>query len=427
MNKVLVAVIPSLLILLTFVGRISAQSETPSEADRTGTVTGQVTNGTEGGEAPGDLAVMLHAWDEAGETVMLDGAADSSGAFRFEAVPMKDGWVFAAMLSYKDVTFYSDGIEVQSGRNEVTLPLTLYETAADATPVYISQLHTLLDFTPGEVVINEIYILSNPTDRAIVGGLTLADGKAATLQFALPAAANKLKFEGENSGTRFVITPGGFADTGVVLPGEDTAQVMLTYTLPYSSGIAISHTINYPVEATSVMLRADSGATLSGKGLGKATRQEVAPGAVFDIYPGNPLAPGDSLTVTLTGEPTYSAANGMSGAMAESVEPVANTIADRWGIPAAGALLGLAMIGFGIWWWRRSADRAEAEDESPAEWWETLRAIAVLDEAHEQGQVSDGEYRTRRAELQTQARALLQAMEQARPKSHASTANRQPN
>ena len=427
MNKVLVAVISSLLILQTFVGRISAQSETPSEADRTGTVIGQVTNGTEGGEVPGDLAVMLHAWDEAGETVMLDGVADSSGAFRFETVPMKDGWVFAAMLSYLDVTFYSEGVEVQSGMNEVTLPLTVYETVADATPVYISQLHALLDFTPGEVVVNEIYILSNPTDRAIVGGLTLADGKAATLQFVLPAGANKLKFEGENSGTRFVITPDGFADTGVVLPGEDTAQVMLTYTLPYSSGVAISHAINYPVEATNVMLRADSGVALSGKGLGEATRQEVAPGAVFDIYTGNPLAPGDSLTVTLTGEPTYSAANAMSGTMAESVEPAANTIADRWGISAAGALLGLTMIGFGIWWWRRSVERDEVEDESPAEWWETLRAIAALDEAHDQGKVSDGEYRTRRAELQAQARVLLQEMEQAKTAAYPRVVNRPSN
>jgi hypothetical protein len=34
------------------------------------------------------------------------GQADASGAFRFEDVPMQDGWVFAAMLSHRDVTFF---------------------------------------------------------------------------------------------------------------------------------------------------------------------------------------------------------------------------------------------------------------------------------------------------------------------------------
>jgi hypothetical protein len=397
----------------------SAQTTTPPAGDRTGTVFGQIANGTKGGKVPGDLVMMLHAWDENGETVMLDGKADASGAFRFETAPMKDGWMFAAMLSYNDVTFFSDGVEVQPGAKEIPLALAIYETSSDASLVWVSQYHTLLDFAPGEVIVNEIYILSNPTDRVIVGGLRLAGGSTATLQFALPAGANKVRFEGDDPGTRFILTPDGFADTAAVLPGEEMAQVMLTYTLPYSSGMTISHAINYPVEATNVMLRADSGVTLTGKGLGEATRKEVAPGAVFDIHTGNPLAPGDSLTVTLTGEPTYSAANGMSGAMAESVEPVATTIANRWGIPAAGALLGLAMIGFGIWWWRRPSERMDEVAEHAA--WpitaqSVLDAIATLDEAYERGEVSDeDDYRSRRAELRAQARAILQARQSVQP------------
>ncbi len=410
MTKLFSALALSFLLLLPFAGRTSAQTEMPPGADRTGAVTGQITNGTDGGKIPNGLALMLHAWDENGETVMLDGVADSAGAFRFDDVPMKDGWVFAAMLVYNDVTFFSEPGEVQLGMTEVTLPVTIYEISSDATPVHISQLHTLLDFSAGEVIVNEIYILSNPTDRAIVGGLTLADGKTATLQFALPAGANKVNFERDDSGARFIVTPDGFADSGAVLPGEETTQVMLTYTLPYSSGMTISHAVNYPVAAANVMMRADSGVALTGNGLAEAARRELAPDAAFDVYAVNPLASGESLAVTLTGEPVYRVSEEMSGTMGQRQTLVPNTLVSRWGIPAAGGLLGLAMIGFGVWWWRSSDKEEGVEQENwPSTAQSVLNAIAALDEAYELGEVSDEDYQARRAELRAQARAILQA------------------
>ena len=415
MTKMFFALALSFLLLLPFAGRTSAQTEMPPGADRTGTVTGQIVNGTDGGKIPGGFTVMLHAWDENGETVMLDGVADSAGAFRFDDVPMKDGWVFAAMLSYNAVTFFSEPGGIQSGVKEVTPPVTIYEISSDATPVYISQLHTLLDFSAGEVIVNEIYILSNPTDRAIVGGLTLADGKTATLQFALPAGANKVKFESDDSGSRFIVTPGGFADTGAVLPGEGTTQAMLTYTLPYSSGMTISHTVNYPVAAANVMMRADSGVTLTGNGLAEAARRESTPDVVFDIYAASALGPGESLAVTLTGEPVYYVSEEMSGTMGQGQTLVPNTLVSRWGIPASGGLLGLAMIGLGVWWWRRSSDKEKdfEQEDWPGTAQAVLNAIAALDEAYELGEVSDEDYQARRAELRAQARAILEAKESA--------------
>ncbi|MBI3361494.1 MAG: hypothetical protein HY023_10330 [Chloroflexi bacterium] len=229
--------------------RVIAQTDAPP-AGRTGTVTGQIVSGTSGGGVPGGVAVILHAWDQSGETVMLDGAADSSGAFRFDDVPLQDGWTFGAMLTYNDVTFFSDFVEVKPETSELVLPLTIYETTPDASSVRISQMHAFLDFAPGEVAVSEIYILSNGSDRAVVGGTTLADGRTATLEFALPPGANKVSFKGDDSGGRFLITPEGFADTGAVQPGEGATQIIVSYTLPYSSGMTVAHPVNYPAEAT---------------------------------------------------------------------------------------------------------------------------------------------------------------------------------
>jgi len=166
MTRLLVVLAFSFFVSFSFIPRAVAQSETPPPS-RTGTVFGQIANGTEGGEIPGDLALMLHAWDEQGETVMLDGKADSSGAFRFENVPMQDGWVFAAMLSYHDVTFFSGTAEVQPEIKELALPLIVYETTSDASAVRISQMHVFLDFVSGKLTVGEIYVLSNAGDRAL--------------------------------------------------------------------------------------------------------------------------------------------------------------------------------------------------------------------------------------------------------------------
>ncbi len=403
----------TLTLTLTLAPRAAAQSGTPPP-ERTGTVTGQIVNGTSGGEVPAGLAVMLHAWDEVGEAVMLDGAADLDGAFRFEDVPMKDGWVFAAMLSYNDVTFFSENGEVASQTKEIALPLTIYETTSDASTVRIAQMHAFLDFAPGELTVGEIYVLSNPGDRAVAGGLALPDNRTATLQFMLPAGVNEVGFQGDNSGQRFVITPEGFADTGAVLPGEGTAQVIVTYSLPYSSGMTFAHTVNYPVEAVNVLMSADSGVTLAGKGLSDPTPRQMQTGETFNVYAAGPLASGESITVTLTGQPIYHAGDEASGAMTQPQPSALAAVAERWGFPIAGGILGVAMIVFGAWWWRRGAriDVASEPEFDPAADWETvLRGIAELDEAHERGEVIEEAYRTRRAELRMKAKAILQAKE----------------
>jgi hypothetical protein len=273
-------------------------------------------------------------------------------------------------------------------------------------------MHVFLDFVPGKLTVGEIYILSNPGDRAVVGGLTLADGKTATLQFTLPAEANEVRFEGDDT-ARFVITPEGFADTGAVLPGEGTAQVVVTYVLPYTSGMMFAHAINQPVEAVNVLMRADSGVTLAGDGLSEPIPREMQTGESFNIYAAGPLTPGESRAATLSGEPSYRMADGMNDTMTEPPASALSATVNRWAIPIAGGILGVTLIAVGVWWWRRGG-KIEAEPEGVVrgdDWSGVLHAIAALDEAHERDEVSEEAYQSRRAELRAQAKAILQAKE----------------
>jgi hypothetical protein len=427
MKKLLVALALSFSLSLSF-SFARAQDTGPGAAtppaatpigQRSGTVMGQLLNGTAGGAIPGNLTMMLHAWDDNGETVMLDGTADAGGAFRFEDVPMQDGWVFAAMAGYNDVTFFSEQATVEPGLSELTLPLTVYETTTDASAVRVGQLHLFLDYVGGEVEVSEVYVLANTGDRVVQGTLSLADGRGATLQFALPAGANEVTFQANGDNGRFsMVDETHFADTAPLQPGMGQAKVVVQYTLPYQSGMQLAHAVDYPVDGINIIQRADANVTLAGSDLsGPST--ETMEGQSYSLY-GSTAA---GLALTLSGRPNFAAAEAAPGAAAEPGAASATASIERWAVPAAAAVLGLALVAAGVWWLRRSGP-AEPHGEAPAgapaeqangraDWNALLVSIARLDEAHERGEVPEAEYGERRAALKAQARALLEVDEPA--------------
>ncbi len=423
MRTLLAALAIALALTLVVSDTARAQEGDPpaNAGDRAGVVFGQLTNGTPGGETPGSLALMLHAWDEAGETVMLDGTADAAGAFRFENVPLQDGWTFAAMGAYNDVTYFSDFVPVLAGATELPLPFVVYETTTATAAVRISQLHTFLEFVAGEISVTEVYVLSNLGDRAVTGGVALPDGRAATLQFALPAGANKVSFKGNDSTARFVVTADGFADIEPLLPGEASGQILVTYSLPYQTGMTIAHGLPYPVESLNLLHRAEAGVTVSGEGLNAPTEQEMGEGQRYTLYEGAAQPAGASLELTLAGRPDFLPAPPVAPAepstAGESPASDPAGVVEQLALPVSGAVFGLALLAAGVWWLRRNR-AAELEPETISDgdtndWDGLVRTIALLDDAHERGEVSDGDYAERRSALKAQARALLAAEEAA--------------
>ena len=401
MKRWLLALGLTVLALLAEATFASAQTTTPTPLGppRTGSVAGQIVNGTAGGSVPADLKVMLHAWDATGETFMQEAAVDPAGAYRFEAVPMQTGWTFGAMLTRDGATYFSETAEVAPETQALTLPVTIYDTTTDTTTVTVSQLHALLDVLPTELRVVELYVLSNSGDRAVVGDTALRDGRRITLEFALPEGANEISFQGEGANERLSLTPDGFAYTSPIPPGPGTGQIAISYVLPYSSGMTFAHTVRQPVEAASFIVQSTAGVKIAGEGLSSPVQQQLQTGAVVDIYSTRALQPGELFAATLTGTPS-----GTGEASTSAPVP--------WVLAVSGALAGLALIAFGIWLWRRSARPESSPEPELDEAWETaLRAIAALDESHEKGEVPEAEYAARRTELQAQAKTILRERE----------------
>jgi hypothetical protein len=84
-----------------------------------------------------------------------------------------------------------------------------------------------------------------------------------------------------------------------------------------------------------------------------------------------------------------------------------------------GGLLGLAMIGVGVWWWRRPEDVAGEDNEMDAKTGATtfddlITQIAQLDETFDRGELDEGIYHRERRRLREQAKSMLDQQE--RPK-----------
>jgi len=74
-------------------------------------------------------------------------------------------------------------------------------------------------------------------------------------------------------------------------------------------------------------------------------------------------------------------------------------------------LLGIAIIGAGIWWWRRPDETNEEIGDQPdaeMDFDQTINEIAHLDEAHEKGIIDEQEYRQSRDVLRKKAKAFLE-------------------
>ncbi|HEY4720361.1 MAG TPA: hypothetical protein VII92_00830 [Anaerolineae bacterium] len=393
---------------------VAAQTQTPPPpVARTAIVSGKIVNRTEGGSVPAQLDLVLHAWDQQvfSEKLMLDGKSNPDGTFRFEDVPITDGLLYGVMANYNGVSYFSQ--PVPAGDQPLTdLEVPIYETTTDGSKVQIAQAHVLFLSSHAGLEVAEVYSLSNSGTRTVQGALKLADGKAATIQFPLPPDATNVTFPDNRD--RFVRTPDGFADTAPVVPGENAGQIIVNYILPYQSGMTFSYTAQLPTGGLSFLIDDSSGLTASGDGLSDAGAQSMGDGSKFAMLKHAALQPGEKVAITLSGElqlkapPTQPQAESQSSLAASPITAGVPNVP----IVIGGIVIGLTLIVLGLWWFRRP-DPALASTEAPDEstYKDLLTQIALLDDAHDRGEMDEATYKARRTELFQQARLLMQASE----------------
>ncbi len=259
----------------------------------------------------------------------------------------------------------------------------MYETTVDPASLSVDQVHMFLEFTsPTELTVGELFIFSNAGDK------TFSADASGPLRFDLPDGAASLNVQGAVEDQTFFKTNKGFSLLWSVPPGQGSSQVLFSFSLPYADKASFAQPVQYTINNVNVLV-SDLGVKLQGPKLQNMGVQSFQ-GQSFQNYTGGALAPGETLTFDVTGQPG-------TGASA----PATPIVSDRNGLAIGLAALAVVLVGLGVWMFRRTPARAAAAEESRED---LLQAIVELDEDYEAGQVDEAEYRREREWLKSELR-----------------------
>lgn len=247
MKRVYVLTIIFVLVLCLVPVRALAQSQ--------GIIEGQVVNGTASGGPVEGLTVTLHVFVGVEEQSPQIATTDAEGRFRFEGLSTEADHGYALLSNYEGVDYGSGLLTFPEGETALSVPIQVYEPTESDEAVSIERAHIFVDFREGNLLVGEMYIFSNNSDRTYIGAEKVAEGQRGTLRLSLPAGAEGLTFEDGELGQRFFKTEEGFVDTWPLLPGQASERLMFSYSLPYDpSGYDLAREVLYPLKALNILV-----------------------------------------------------------------------------------------------------------------------------------------------------------------------------
>ena len=381
-------------------------------------VQGLVVNGTGGGATPAEQPITLHTIDRAaGRVATAEATTDAAGRFRFEDVAIRDGRNYVLVMDYAGMR-YSELLEPGAWAEPVEL--TVYETTKDISAVRVERQTMVIagvNEQDREIAALEFLTLINAGDRTLLPELTniTNPGEISFLRFSLPAQASELDVQSTLPGGDIIAIGNGFAVTAPVMPGEH--QVNYTYTFPYQGDRVIFNQRLLQGAGVYQVLAPVELAAIQISPLEPRPRVDVA-GQVYLVWEGREIPPGRGVALELAQLPQPS----LPVQMAQTL-----TDGNLWE-SAIPVMLALALAALLIYAWFRghrpapatagmtatldsSVDHSGADyagggvaDPAPAGRQALVQAIARLDDSFEQGQLSEGEYQSRRAGLLEQLR-----------------------
>jgi len=368
------------------------QAENPTEAAPAagfGNVSGVIENQT-GKPLPADLAVTLHVYEHGGdmsagpqEILAVEGVVEAGGTYKFENMELPENRIFLAEVMVNDIAYQTEFTIVEAGATEVTLSsIVLYAVSEDYTQLAVDALQIYFDYANADSVqVFAVYSIMNTTDRIIVVNM----GDAQEIPFVtFPAGLEGMGYEATQDSAPFMSTANGFAMPPSTIPYGLVAFASTP------TGDEFQFVQELKLNVTSLTLLVPEGVIAEGEKLLDGGVQAIQ-GANFHVYKGGPFDNGETLTFTISGEPSQTSS---------TADPAQNQNL----LIGVGAL-GLVLILAGIWMFLRDRNRAgEESDEDEVEFEDSesiVDAIIALDDLHRAGKLNDDAYRTRRDELKS--------------------------
>jgi hypothetical protein len=212
----------------------------------TGTVSGQVTNGTSGSTIPADLKVSLYVVTPQGVSAPLDTTVGADGKFAYANIDIRVDQKYVVTTTYKGRAYDSTAADGDPKTNKVDLPIIIYETTDDASVLTILAWVSQVQLSGGTLQVSDFVQMGNASDRAYSTNITVDAQRFAGVEFPVPH--DGLIQSADVTNPRYTIGADGHSviDTAPVLPGQ-TYLFQMVYNLPYRGDIQVEQPVPYPM------------------------------------------------------------------------------------------------------------------------------------------------------------------------------------
>ncbi len=265
-----------------------------------GTVSIMAFNGTPGGDQPAGADVLLQSvredkLEEAGKAKL-----NPSGIAVFNDLDVTRP--YAATITYKNVTFFSDLIQFTAGQNSVMSHVNVYESTGDPAVISDAKIAMYISEKDGIVEVTEAHSVTNSSLFAYVGSAPGVGGRFQTVRIGLPNGASVPTYAAGFSDTTVQRDGNVLTDTRPILPGRK--EYAFSYQLVYlSDELAMSRRFFTPTSRFEVFL--PSGVlTMEGAQLNKEEPIEIN-GRKLERYSTSSIATGSTLAMTLGNLPYH--------------------------------------------------------------------------------------------------------------------------
>ena len=350
-------------------------------------ISGKVTNGTQGAALEPGLQITIAHLDPSGaELSRTSTTTTGEGSFKasMDHVP---GSHFVIATTYKGVTYST--VADQGDTSDISVALTVYETTDDDDVVRVdSDTITVIKGKQDTLEVLQLYKLVNTSDRTYIGKVVNDAPRVVDLPVAVGATSLS---PGEGITPERVVTyEDGISSGDPLQPGHTTISFVYKVRVP-RSGWSMSRTVAYPT--THIDLLVGPGLNVSAPGF-KFQESKVLGGNKYKRFRIGSSEPGALIDGTITDDAgsskglVFGLAAGLSAITAITLGTVLFK-KQRPTVPEEARKTGRALV-------------AERE--------ELVREIAMLDERFDAGDLAAEEYEATRANLKSR---LLELTEEA--------------
>jgi len=266
-------------------------------------IIGTVANGTQGGELPIDLEILLLSIDPVSNQIIEQEStyADSDGAFQF------DNLISGSEIGYRVVANagdYTPSVDMGEVGDWHDVHLSIYDETRSLEYItinsYVMMIPTI-DAQTRQVGVLTVVNVDNRGDKVWIPDITDSNLTGVDLlRFNLPEGFSDLSVESELPPGNILEIDIGFAITNPIPPGE--SAILISYIIPYE-GDSFDFNLKLPYGASEVrMLLIDEDGTIKAGGFGPAESVVVAD-IVFNQFEGKGFQAGSEIEILFSGLP----------------------------------------------------------------------------------------------------------------------------